>query len=160
MKISRIINKIGYILIGILLLLIAIVKLPGVFGYQSYCILSGSMEPQIPTGSVVYVQKVAWEEIQPGDCITFRIGTDTELTATHRVVSIDQEKKEIVTKGDANKTEDIMKVRENMLMGKVMYTLPFAGYGAWFLRTLAGKVCCIVIFLMVLVPEKKRSHIK
>ena len=140
---------------GMLLLLIAIMKLPGVFGYQPYYILSGSMEPQIPTGSVVYVQQVEWEEIHSGDCITFRIGTDTELTATHRVVSIDQEKKEIVTKGDANKTEDIMKVRENMLIGKVVYTLPCAGFGAWFLQTLAGKICCIVIFLMVLVPEKK-----
>ena len=67
----------------------------------------------------------------------------------------DQEKKEIITKGDANKTEDIMRVRENLLVGKVMYILPLAGYGAWFLRTLGGRICCIVIFIMVLVPEKR-----
>lgn len=157
MKVIKIINNIGYVLIGFMLLILAVMKLPGVCGYGSYCILSGSMEPQIPVGSVVYVKSVAWEELAPGDCITFRLGAGTQLTGTHRIVSIDSQKKEITTKGDANSAEDIMKVREYSLIGKVVYSLPFLGYGAWFLRTTVGRVTCAAALLMVLIPVKKRK---
>ena len=157
MKVIKIINNIGYVLIGLMILFLAVMKLPGVCGYGSYCILSGSMEPQIPVGSVVYVKDVAWEELAPGDCITFRLGTGTQLTGTHRIVSIDSQEKEITTKGDANPAEDIMKVRENSLIGKVVYSLPLLGYGAWFLQTTAGKITCAAAFLMALIPAKKRK---
>lgn len=160
MKIIKILNKIGYVLIVILLLVVSVVKMPNLLGWQTYAILSGSMEPEIPTGSVVYVQKVDWEELIPGDCITFRLGTDTHLTATHRIVFIDRETRQITTKGDANSSEDVMKVRESSLIGKVVYTLPVLGYGAWFLSTMAGKVYCVVAFLLVLLPKEKRSKKK
>ncbi len=152
MKVIKICNKIGYILIGLLLVVLAAVKIPELFSCQTFAILSGSMEPEIPTGSVVYVRSAAFEELTQGDCITFRLGTDTQLTATHRIISIDQTAKEITTKGDANLSEDVMKVRENMLIGKVVHSLPVVGYGAWFLQSTAGIIYCIVAFLLALLP--------
>ena len=59
--------------------------LPKVFGYQIYGILTDSMEPEYSVGEAVFVKPVAPQDIKVGDAITFRLGTDSELTATHRV---------------------------------------------------------------------------
>lgn len=140
----------------LLLAVFVLLKVPELFGYKAYCILSGSMEPQIHTGAVVYVEDIGMDEVKTGDCITFWLGTDTRLTATHRVTAIDWENKEITTKGDANPAEDIMKVRENTLIGKVVFDIPFLGYGAYFLQTVAGKIYCVTTFFLVLINKKEK----
>ncbi len=44
---------------------------PRVLGVQPYAIVSGSMEPAYPTGSLVYAQPVAGEDLQVGDVAAF-----------------------------------------------------------------------------------------
>lgn len=56
------------------------------FGVEVYAVLSGSMEPEYPTGSLIYVKDVPLEELEVNDVITFRMGGNT--TATHRIVEI------------------------------------------------------------------------
>ena len=52
--------------------------------FCAYVVLSGSMEPEIPTGSVVVVdgRKKEWN---PGDVITYRRGN---MVVTHRILSL------------------------------------------------------------------------
>ena len=76
-----------------IILLIAIIAIcvplivPKTMGYQLYTVVSGSMEPAIPTGSLVYVKYIQPEEIQTEDVIAF-YGTDADGSiVTHRVVS-------------------------------------------------------------------------
>ena len=68
--------------------------------FCAYVVLSGSMEPEIPTGSVVVVdgRKKEWN---PGDVITYRRGN---MVVTHRIVEKSEEG--YCTKGDANAEED------------------------------------------------------
>lgn len=59
-----------------------------VIGFQTYSVLSGSMEPTYHTGSLIYVKKTDPQDIKVGDPITFVL--DENLTvATHRVIKID-----------------------------------------------------------------------
>lgn len=99
-----------------------------VFGYKSYNILTGSMSPTINSGSLIVVKNVDGSEIKEGDIITFR-GSSTSNLTTHRVVEIkrDNEKIKFQTKGDANKVLDPMLVSEELLVGKVIFNIPYLG---------------------------------
>lgn len=65
------------ILISVILICIP-VTVPKLMGYEIYDIVSGSMEPEIPVGSVVYVKEAAPEEVQEGDVIAFWRGAPSE----------------------------------------------------------------------------------
>ena len=97
---------------------------PKLFGYQIYGILTDSMEPTYPAGCVVYVRPTDSSKIQVGDPITFKMGTDTELVTTHRVVEIDSRKRQFITKGDANGSADSSPVSFDRLIGKVVFQIP------------------------------------
>ena len=58
-------NPLGAVLrtLGTLLLLLLVaaclpLTVPRLFGYQIYAVISGSMEPALPIGSLVYIQGV------------------------------------------------------------------------------------------------------
>lgn len=59
------------ILISVIAVCIPITA-PKLMGYEIYDVVSGSMEPEIPVGSVIYVKGAAPEDIQEGDVIAFR----------------------------------------------------------------------------------------
>ena len=63
-------------ILGILILLSVIatfipVTIPRLMGYQAYNIISGSMEPEIPVGSLVYVEPAQPAEVREGEIIVF-----------------------------------------------------------------------------------------
>lgn len=153
---SRICNTITVIImIGIFAVIIALLG-PRMAGYETYAVLSGSMEPTFHVGSIVYVdKKVTAEDIQVGDPITF-IKTD-ELMATHRVIAVDKEKQEFTTKGDANETQDLDPVPFSRLVGRAATSIPVLGYIALYVKTpkglMAGVGVLILLVLLYLIPE-------
>ena len=141
-----ILNGIGIVLmLGIILISLPLV-LPKVFGYQIYGILTDSMEPEYSVGEAVFVKPVAPQDIKVGDAITFRLGTDSELTATHRVVRIEEEKQQFITKGDANESEDTTPVGYSRVVGKVVFGIPLLGRLSFYLHSYTGVVICIAAF--------------
>ena len=84
----RLWNLVGSVLVGLIVLLA--IALAGVraLGLTPYAVLSGSMEPTYPVGSLIYVKKVDPSEVQVGDAITFVVNDDL-LVATHRVVDVE-----------------------------------------------------------------------
>ncbi len=63
---------------------------PPVFGYHIYTVLSGSMEPAIPVGSLSYIQETAPEDMKEKDVIAYYGGSDRTAIITHRVVEKDR----------------------------------------------------------------------
>lgn len=108
-------------------------------GIFPYIVLSGSMEPSIPTGSVIFVQT---REIfvQPGDVILY---TGSAGNVTHRVVKDQNEV--YLTKGDANSTCDSLPVKKEQIKGKVLFHIPGLGYVVLFFRTSKG-ICLLTLF--------------
>ena len=116
-------------IIGTLLLIAVIatsipLAIPAIMGYEIYNVTSGSMEPELPIGSVVYVQKVAPETVQKDDIIAFSM--DNEVV-THRVVENRFVEGEFITKGDANENVDFRNPRYRDLVGVVKYHFPYLG---------------------------------
>ena len=100
-------SVVGTILLALVIVVCIPLTVPRIAGYQIYTVISGSMEPAIPTGSLVYVRNTAPSGIEKGDVIAFYGSLENGSIITHRVVSNNSVSGEFVTKGDANAKEDM-----------------------------------------------------
>lgn len=158
MKKAKRYNQISTLLLCILFFMIAPIQLPKLWGWQMFAILTGSMEPAIPTGSMIYVKPVHIEEIKENDIITFRLGSGKTNTATHRVVGIQQDG--VITKGDANPTADAMIVDAQRLIGKVVYSLPICGYFLMFIGNPIGMISFVFLLSLCAFCAWKAHQLK
>lgn len=98
---------------------------PMLFQIRPYVVLSGSMEPKILTGSVVWInQKDTDPEV--GEIITYQIRSETGNVVCHRVV--EQTEHGYITKGDANNTVDLHEVTKQDVIGTYLFHAPYLGY--------------------------------
>lgn len=137
---------------------------PRMLGYEIYTVISGSMEPAIPTGSLVYVEGVDPTEIQEGDVIAFYGVQDLSSVITHRVVTNSTVMGEFVTKGDANEDKDMSPIPYSHYIGKVTKSIPKAGSLAQTFTSRTGKIAAasllglgIVLHLIAGVLNGKRE---
>lgn len=100
------------------------VTVPQLLGYGVYNVVSGSMEPEIPIGSAIYVEPEEPEAIKEGDVIAFQSG---ESVVAHRVVQNRTVEGTFKTKGDANAGEDMNDVAYGALVGRVAAHYPLLG---------------------------------
>lgn len=149
----KVFNKICSILSTLILIVFAAVAavmiLPIVFGCKSMAVVSGSMEPAIPVGSIIIVNEVESEELEVGDVISYKMSGGTMVT--HRIVSIDTENSCVTTKGDANDVEDGNPVAFNDIVGKEVFHVPYLGYLSIYIKTPLGIVgVCAVLMVLIL----------
>ena|SRR5690625_3487695 len=130
---------------------LATAEQPNVFGYELKTVLSGSMEPEFQTGSIIAVQPVEdTNQFQKGDIITFY--SREEVMITHRVEEVKDNGSQYVTKGDNNSAADFEPVLAENVVGKYNgFTIPYAGYAAHFATSPEGALCLLVAPGLVLV---------
>lgn len=130
------------------------------FGLDVYTVLSGSMEPNIPVGSLIYVQDKNPADLKAGDVITYMASEKTVVT--HRIVEVvpDENDPSVLrfrTKGDANNTEDGGLVHSNNILGKQVFHIPLLGYVSSYIQSPPGMYVAIgvgvVILLLTFVPD-------
>ena len=152
---GRFLNFLGSLILWAAILLCLVLAAPRLAGIKTYVVISGSMEPAIPVGSMVYSKEVDPATLETGDVIVFyssnalQGGTDAGdvIPTTHRVVSNDIAAQEITTKGDANEQNDISKVTYINVEGKVVFHVPHLGYLASPLSSTMGKIALALIIL-------------
>lgn len=139
-------NFITTAILIVLLVFIAIMYIPKVFGIEPMIVLSGSMEPAYSVGSLLYVKHTDASSIKVGDPVTFYL--DDNTLVTHRVVKIDEKNQSLTTKGDANNTEDGGAVSFKNVIGKPVFHIPKAGYLADKISQPMGKIIYIVVIIV------------
>lgn len=140
--------NIGTTLILLVMLgIVAVMYIPGFFGIKPMVVLSGSMEPVYPVGSLLYVNENGTDTAAVGDVITFYIDEDTLVT--HRVVEVNQENQTYTTKGDANDAEDASPVAFSNVLGKPVLAVPKLGYFADWLSSKSGKILYVTGIVVV-----------
>lgn len=152
-KIAHICSVIGTVLLIILIISCLTLTLPKAFGYQMYTVISGSMEPALPVGSLVYVKYQEPESIEKKDIIAFYGSNESSSIITHRVVYNKKLSGEFVTKGDANKEKDMNPISYNQYMGKVVLMIPVIGGVAQTLTTGSGKIVLFSFIVLILLLE-------
>lgn len=163
---KKIWNVAGTVLVVLVVLLAVALVGVRLVGVRTYCVLSGSMEPVYPTGSLLYVRSVDPFSLSVGDAITFM--ADEKTVVTHRIIEIipDDEDKDVVrfrTQGDANETPDGAPVHCKNVIGKPLFAIPKLGYFADFIQNPPGlylaigaaAVLVVLVFLPDLFDDKK-----
>lgn len=140
----------SFFLIIVILLCIPL-TLPRLLGYQIYTVVSGSMEPEIPTGSLVFVHDQAPEEIVKGDVIAFYSSAANGAIITHRVVQNNTVSGEFITKGDANSAEDMNPADYDFLIGKVILAIPVFGRILAVVVTTSGKLTAAGLIVIAVI---------
>ncbi|MBP2078891.1 signal peptidase I SipW [Oceanobacillus polygoni] len=145
-------NVLVILLIGVAALVLS-TKLTGgepeVFGYQLKTVLSGSMEPDIQTGSIIAVRSIAEEEkssFVKGDVITF-MEEDNKLV-THRIAEVTETGNGVLytTKGDNNNAVDRNPVlADNVVAAYDGFTIPYIGYIGSFAQSPNGSIVFMII---------------
>lgn len=147
----KIITKVGTLVLGILVCLLIIIlgiqaynklivrdETAGILGYNYKTVLTGSMEPAIPVGSIVITKEQSSYEIE--DIISFQ---EEGSVITHRIISIDRER--YITKGDANNVADTEEVQQKQILGKVILMIPLLGYLVMWLMSPFGIISLFII---------------
>lgn len=154
-KAKKIWNIVSTVLVVIVVLFAILLVGVRLFGIQVYSVISGSMEPEYPVGSLIYVKDVDPSQIQVNDVITYVLPND--MPSTHRVIGIDKQNQLFYTKGDANKTEDGAPVHFRNLIGKPVFTIPLLGYVAHFIQHPPGMYVAIaigaILLIIVFIPD-------
>ena len=127
-------RAIALLVAGLVVLVLTLgVLLPAAAGGSAYTILTGSMRPTMPPGTLVVTRPVEPEAIRTGDVLTYQIKSGDPVVATHRVVSISiptsaSGEYGFVMKGDANDSADPAIVRPEQIKGKRWYAVPYLAY--------------------------------
>lgn len=153
MKMVKVIQgTITVLLTGIVLVLLIVFFLPQCMGYQPYNIETASMTPKYPIGSMIYVKPVSLEELEVGDVVTYRTSSEGGWVVTHRLTQVDKQNGTLVTKGDANNTEDGSISYTSVIGRATNFAIPFFGAIVTRYQKGYGKVITVtcIIFLLVL----------
>lgn len=124
-------------------------KVPSVFEYKPFVVLSGSMESEISVGDLVFVKNVDVNTLKTNDIIAFR--DNENLVTTHRIVDeikIDN-KRCFKTKGDSNNEEDEGTVCEKQIEGKYQGKIAKVGNIIIFIQKPLGFTVMMLSILIV-----------
>ena len=138
------------------LLLAGLMVLPTLLGYERYVIVSGSMVPTIPVGSVVYDEVAPVDDIEVGDIITFVPPPEYDIDdpVTHRVVEVGVAGENsshpgvrlFRTKGDANEDADAWTMTlDGPDQARYVRHIPYVGYVYMALQVRWVQVLVIVL---------------
>ena len=144
--------KIGFqiLLLAVLVVIIltVITSKTSLYGVRSYEVASGSMEPTLGIGSIIFTRPS--QDYKVGDIITFK---RDDIDVSHRIVAINTKNGQQVyqTKGDANRSPDQAYVSSSAIVGKEIFQLPFLGRLTAFTKTPLGYIALLAIptFLFV-----------
>jgi len=128
-------------------------------GYKPAAVYSGSMVPTLKVGGLALDRTVQSRDVRVGDVITFSDPYVRGRLVTHRVIRIFHTKHGLAyrTKGDANETRDPWTVRLPGQVGRLAFSVPYAGYALWYLHTREVRTAMILgaaLLLLTLVLRR------
>lgn len=161
---------VGYGILALTLLLATVVIIvPKLSGGIPLTILSGSMEPTLPVGSLAVVTPIEPDDVQVDDIITYLPNPDDPTAITHRVTAIDHHAdgtRTFTTQGDANDAPDAP-VQEQQVRAVVWYAVPLLGYvntvvngtgAAWPVYVVAGAFFLWALVLWTRAIRNRRAR--
>lgn len=144
-KVHKIVlSGIIFLLIPVVLFLLITSRSSMIFGIRSYDVLTGSMDPAIPVGSMVFTSREKQYSI--GEIITFNRG---DIAITHRIVGM--KNGQFVTRGDANKAADPELVSQLNVIGKDSVIIPYLGKITSVVKTVPGFILLIALPILLFI---------
>lgn len=145
---ANVFRGVMHVVCAALLLCVCAIGIPRIFGIQEFNVLTGSMTPAYPVGTLVFAVPTEPEDIQVGDAVSYIMNEQLDVI-THRVVENNAEDQTITTRGDANNSNDAPCAYANII-GVVKFSVPGVG-GAidYFTNNMSGRVVGLTLLGMV-----------
>lgn len=112
----------------ILIIIYLLVFVPIFWGWYPLVVISGSMEPTLNVGGLLYYHEYKIEDFKEDDILVYQTPTNI---ISHRIVEVTDDG--FITKGDANNTNDSKLINKNILGIGTQWCIPFLGYYADFI---------------------------
>jgi len=106
--------------------LVAATLLPVLIGWRPYLISSGSVQPDVPAGSVVLADRDGTLSAAVGDVVLVHDPARPGSLLAHRVAAVRPDGG-LITKGDANAGRDTAPVPPASVVGRVRAVVPMLG---------------------------------
>lgn len=125
---------------------------PRFLPYQTYTVLSGSMEPNLPIGAVIFAVPSRADDLNAGDIITIEHPERPGMLVTHRIVAIESgpQGRSFKTKGDANQVPDSWRVPGTGSGFRFAFAIPYVGYILSALQSGPGRVVLLILPTLLL----------
>lgn len=126
-----------------------VIVVPMTVGGQALTVLTNSMAPGMPPGTLVIVKPTPLDDIEVGDVLTYQIRSGDPAVVSHRVISRTVSTTgdtTFITKGDNNDLADPNPVTAVQIRGTVWYSLPLLG---WVNSALSGGMRSWIVPIVV-----------
>lgn len=123
----------------------AVIVIPALTHSVPLTVLTQSMEPKLPPGTLLIVRPVDPDDIKIGDVITYQITSGEPDVITHRVTGTGTTsggERVFTLQGDNNAAPDPEPVREVQVQGRLWYSVPYVG---WVNNAVSGRSRGILI---------------
>lgn len=158
----RFLKEIFIKIIYLFLLMYLIIFIPKLFGYNPLVVISGSMEPTLKVGGLLYYEEIDINDFKEKDILVYEL---KDHIISHRVVEhLDNG---FITKGDANDSYDSSIVSDNQVLGRgTNWSIPLLGYYADFIfrhkyiLKILLSIGIIDLFVDYLIKRKEKQNEK
>ena len=121
------VNKLKNIVIRVIYILILIylfIFIPTIIGKKPLVVISGSMDPTLKVGGILYYEEINISDFNKGDILVYQLN---DHTISHRIV--EKTKNGFITKGDNNMSIDTYEVYNEQVIGRgTNWSIPLLGY--------------------------------
>lgn len=117
---------------------------------HSHVVLTGSMVPTLPVGSLVVTSTTSASELRVGDIITFHPANMPGALISHRIIAVVTEtgptgsQRYFLTKGDANPVRDSWRVPATGSIEEERFDVPYVGYLTVWLQSGLGRLLFLI----------------
>ncbi|MGV8895893.1 MAG: signal peptidase I [Rhodoglobus sp.] len=121
----------GALLVMVLALAVLVIALPAIVGGSALTVLTNSMAPKFPPGTLIVIKPTPIDDIKVGDVLTYQIKSGNPAVISHRVItrSVNLEgETTFITKGDNNDLADAKPIIEIQVKGTLWYAIPYLGF--------------------------------
>lgn len=125
-----------------------LIVVPKATGSVPLTVLTASMEPRLPPGTLVVVRPIDPSDVRVGQVVTYQIASGRPEVVTHRVIAITSAsdgRREFTFRGDANAAADASPVADVQIRGALWYSVPGVG---WANEIVNGRARTLVVPLV------------
>jgi signal peptidase I len=149
----------GVLVVVVLLPLATFLAATWLLGWQLMSVLTGSMQPTYPVGSLLVIGQIDGSDVEPGMAVVFEDPREPGRLVAHRVVSVaDGATLSFVTQGDANASRDPSPVPARMIRGRVLWSVTHLGTAMEWLQWPRSFLVLVLLPLGLLGVAELRAH--
>lgn len=146
-------KNVVYGILYFLTTLYLIIFIPILWGKKPLVVISGSMEPILKVGGILYYEQINIDDFKVDDILVYQLN---DHIVSHRILKIDKDG--FITKGDNNSSVDSYVVYKDNIIGKgTNWSIPYIGYYADFIYNHKYLLLIIVGFIVLLDVNNRRD---